>query len=235
VRALVDLIDHYRPGFADAIVPAEEENIQWLEELGGPLPGALLRFLRTMGGSPPKHLVPELHLGVDEIRLALMLAPWLKDERYLILTRHDGYDADIWMDRGTPTGSDDAMLVIAEPMETPDVPHRTPFAVGLEDFLYVEAFRAHRLSLFDHRARARTAPPADASVVGRALALPEQLGFSRLAAHLTSGLYERGDAAVIVRRAPFDAEIDVYIACEEAAGLGPILDACGAMPGWKIL
>ncbi len=148
MQALVDLVESYCPGFADTVVPAEERRIQSLERLGGPLPGALLRFLRTMGGSPPRFLVRSLRLGVDPIRRALISSEWLKDERYLFFTIDDEGDTYLWLDRATPTPPDDALVVISAPMDSPSsaAPPREPYAVGLEDFLYVEALFASAAS-----------------------------------------------------------------------------------------
>ena len=38
MRALVEFIEQYRPGFSDEIVPASEIDIELLEGLAGPLP-----------------------------------------------------------------------------------------------------------------------------------------------------------------------------------------------------
>lgn len=231
MEALVKLIDRFSPGFADAVVPADERRIASLERLAGPLPGVLLRFLRTMGGSPPRLLVDELYLGVDPMRRALIAAEWLKDDRYLILTKWDAADAMIWIDRAAPTPPDDAMLVSSAWMDTPEPRPKSPLAVGLEDLLYVKGFRGHRLALFDSHASVRCEAPATGEVTG-ALAVPLALGFERLAPDQVSGLFERGDAAIVVRRAPRDAVIDVHIAADDADVLAPLVDAFASRPGW---
>lgn len=230
---LVALIDQYRPGFADAVVPAEERRIESLERLAGALPGALRRFLQTMGGSPPRLLVDSLYLGVDPMRRALLMVDSLKDERYLIVSKYDEHDALIWMDRAAPTPPDDAMLVPSPAVYTPNKLPRTPFAVGLEDHLYVEGFRCHRLSLCLHHAFVECRRDLDTVAVQRALALPLALGFDRLAPSQTSGLFERGDAAIIVRRAPFDASIHVHIAADDPEALQPLVEAFAGQPGWE--
>jgi hypothetical protein len=232
VQALVTLIERYRPGFADEVRPADERRIQSLAQLAGPLPGALLRFLRTMGGSPPRLLVDALFLGVDPMRRALLSADWLKDDRYLILTKWDAVDAMIWIDRATPTPPDDAMLVSSPWMDTPEPQPKTPHAWGLEDLLYVEAFRGHRLAMFDHHAALATTDTPDAAQLADALARPLGLDFERLAPTLTSGLFDRGDAAIIVRRAPRDAALHVHIAAETPETLAPLVDAFAGRPGW---
>jgi hypothetical protein len=233
VQALVDLIERFEPGFAEDITPADDKRIASLERLGGPLPGALRRFLRTMGGAPPRKLVDVLYLNVDFMRRALLNAEWLKDERYLILSRHEAFDAHVWLDRAAPSGADDCLVVISPCMEMPGPPPpRTPFAIGLEDYLSMEAFRQHRLGLFEHHSFAMHVEAPDELTVQRALALPLSLGCERVAATVPSGLFERGDAAVIVRRAPGDSRLDVHIAAESVEAVGAILDAYLTQPNW---
>ncbi len=62
--------------------------------------------------------------------------------------------------------------------------------------------------------------------------MPRQLGFERLAPHLTSGLFERGDAAILVRRAPDDARVDVHLAAEKEKVLDAAVAAYLADPAW---
>jgi len=51
MKAFVEFIEKYRPGFSQEIAPADEIKIEVLEDYAGPLPGAYRRFLEIMGES----------------------------------------------------------------------------------------------------------------------------------------------------------------------------------------
>jgi hypothetical protein len=234
MQALIDLLRAYQPDLADAIAPAEASDIRGLTRLAGPLPGALVRFLRTMGGTPARLLVPSMYLGVDAMRGALLAAAWLQDPRYLIFTSHEEYDAYLWLDRSSPSPPDDVMVVISPPVESPTAPRRwSPFAVGLEDLLYVETFREHRLGLFDHRAHLACTIPGDAKAIQHGFDVPAQFGLRRLAPHLASGLFERGDAALVVRRGPQDRSLHVHLGADDPEQLATIVASYLSQPSWK--
>jgi hypothetical protein len=112
MRALVEFIEQYRPGFSQEVVPADEIDIARLEKHAGPLPGAYRRFLRTMGASMGGLELAEANFSIRGKIGTYLVMDWLRRERYLRVAQDEGLAAwDYFLDRSRPHGADDCMLV----------------------------------------------------------------------------------------------------------------------------
>ncbi len=112
MNVLVDFIERYRPGFSAEIIPADSISIALLEKRAGPLPGAYVRFLRTMGQSMGGADIGDAYFGIDGNIGTYRAMPWLKRERYLLVAGDEGLSEwDYFMDRARPHGEDDCMVV----------------------------------------------------------------------------------------------------------------------------
>jgi len=203
MRALVELIEKYRPGYADTIVPAEDEEIEILDQRFGPLPGAYQRFLRTMGSSMGEFQVDEASFDVDGVLSTYRALRWLKRDRYLLVANDDSLtsDWDYFLDRTVPHARDDARVVRIrqDPDFDPDK-HMLCFA-GLEEMLYYNAYATIRLPLLAYKiglTRPSNEDRARNCRVEVACALAEELKFKRIPPATRCALYERGDAAILL-------------------------------------
>src|SRR5690242_16049476 len=152
MRALVEFIEKYRPGFSKEIVPADEPEIGLLERLAGPLPGAYRRFLQTMGESMGDLELAEANFSISGKIRAYIAMDWLQRGRYIRVAQDEGLDGwDYFLDRSSPHGADDCMLVrrLLSKNYPPEGSH--PKHVGLAEFLYYEAFKELRLPLLPYR------------------------------------------------------------------------------------
>jgi len=152
MRALVEFIEQYRPGFSKEIMPANEIRIAVLEDLAGPLPGAYRRFLQTMGESMGDLELAEANFSISGITGVYIAMDWLRLGRYIRVAEDEGLDGwDYFLDRSSPHGADDCMLVRRQLSKNYPPEGSHPKHVGLEEFLYYEAFKALRLPLLPHR------------------------------------------------------------------------------------
>lgn len=206
MQALVELIEKYRPGFSEEIVPADELDIALLEEHAGPLPGAYLRFLQTMGTSTGEFVFAEASFSIDGTIMTYQAKPWLRQGRFINVAGDNGIsDWDYFLDRSKPHGADDCMLVRMPLVESFPPEAGRPEHAGLEEFLYYEAFKALRMPLLPHRREFSSSEGPGASAQYRAdlvTALAEEKGFERIAPTQRCALYERGDAGLLLYQHP---------------------------------
>ncbi len=219
MRALVELIDKYRPGFAATVVPAEEEEVELLDERVGPLPGAYQRFLRTMGSSMGDFQVDEASFTADGVLSTYRAMKWLKRDRYLLVAIDDSLtsDWDYFLDRNFPHARDDARVVRIrqDPSFDPDQ-HMLCYA-GLEEFLYYKAYATVRLPLLAYKVRlTQDDDRAQSCRADVTCALAEELKFKRIPPATRCALYERGDAALLLYQHPVGPGFSFELAGDDA-------------------
>ncbi len=225
MKALVSLLETYRPGISATFKPADESDIELLEETAGPLPGAYLRFLRMMGSG-----TGDLELDDGQADLGSMenswsvydILDWLKDakhSRYLYIGQDNSpNNMDYFLDRAAPQGKDDCMVVRMPLIDSFDPEHRDRAHASLEEFLFHEAFRTIRLPLLAHHRRFRqpyhTRRPqhCQASAVS---ALAEEQGFRRIPPATRCALYERDNAALLLSQRLEDEEFEFLLSGDE--------------------
>src|SRR3954451_19164934 len=154
MRALVKLIDRYRPGFADAVQPARADLIEELEQLAGPLTGAYQRFLATMGSDMADFAPLGADFDAEDRLLNYQLNDALQGSTPLLVAAGGPLEpgGNLFLDRSEPYGEDDCLLVVVPRGYPLRLVERTPLHIGLEEFLYVEAYRDIRLPLLPARA-----------------------------------------------------------------------------------
>ncbi|WP_254626336.1 hypothetical protein [Myxococcus sp. CA039A] len=219
MKALVELIEKYRPGFAREIEPADEVDIELLEEHAGALPGAYLRFLQTMGSRMGGLELAEADLSIDGKILTYQTLSWLRHGRCLLVAGDNGPAGwDYFLDRAKPHGGDDCLLV-RMPLEknlSPDTAHLAH--VGLEEFLYYEAFKAVRLSALPYR-RVFTSPDAPNSAPryrsDLVSTLADEHDFKRIPPTERCALYDRDDACLLLYRHPAAPMFSLSLGCED--------------------
>lgn len=220
MRALVELIEQYRPGFSKEIVPADEVDIAVLERLAGPLPGAYRRFLQTMGESMGDLELADANFSISGKISAYIAMDWMRGGRYVRVAQDEGPDGwDYFLDRLFPHGTDDCMLVrrLLSENYPPEGSH--PEHVGLEEFLYYEVFKVLRLPLLPHRRNVSSPEEPGAAVRYRSdivSALAEEKGFKRIPPAEHCALYERGDAALLLYRHPTKPTFSFSLGCEDS-------------------
>ncbi|WP_342376227.1 hypothetical protein NVS55_33850 [Myxococcus stipitatus] len=237
MQALVDFIEEYRPGFSEEIVPADEVEIALLEEYAGPLPGAYRRFLRTMGASLGAFSFDEASLSVDGTLMTYQVKPWLRDGRFISIAGDNGLsDWDYFLDLSRPYGADDCMLV-RMPLEEGFPPDACrPVHVGLEEFLFYEAFKALRLPLlpqlweFTSLENPNGVAGTQADLVST---LAEEEGFERISPTRHCALYERGDAGLLLYRHPTAQSLSFTLGCEEPTEMERLAQKFEARTGLK--
>lgn len=220
MRALVELIELYRPGFAATVQGATEDAIEDLEDLMGPLPGAYRRFLQTMGAAMGDFSAMGADFDMEACRSIVLVKPWICDERYLYIA-YDGALSgwDFYMDRDAPSGADDCMVVRMPLSWREDPTRRRPVFSGLEELLYVEAYWNIRLPLFAHRSelmRPITGEAMHGCEAAAVCAEIEALGFVRVPPASPSALYERRDAALALYQVPDAPGFSLVLGCDEA-------------------
>lgn len=219
MRALVEFIEQYRPGFSQEIVPADELDIAVLEDLAGPLPGAYRRFLQTMGESMGALELAGATFSISGAINTYIAMRWLRGGRYIHVAQDEGLVGwDCFLDRLSPHGADDCMLVrrLLSENYPPEGSH--PEHVGLEEFLYYEAFKALRLSVLPYRRNFSS--PEDPGAAARyrsdiVSALAEETGFKRIPPAEHCALYERGDSALLLYRHPTAPAFSFSLGCED--------------------
>jgi len=221
VRALVELIEKYRPGFAATVVPAEEEEVELLDERVGPLPGAYQRFLHTMGSSMGDFHIDEGSFSADAILSTYGAMEWLVRNRYL-LVGVDGSltsDWDYFLDRNFLHARDDARVVRIRQDPACDPDGHMLCHAGLEEMLYYEAYATIRLPLLAYKVglrRPRNEARAQNCRAEVACALAEELKFKRVPPATRCALYERGDAAILLYQHPVEPAFSLEIAGDDA-------------------
>ncbi len=225
MKDLVALIDRYQPGYASTVEPASSIELEDLEEAAGPLPGAYVRFLKTMGRSVGALRVHDAHFNVAEVLMAYQLAPWVIRDQYLFIAGdRSPANAPYFLDRSAPSGDDDCLVVmmLGHQRERCDVLH-----VGLEEFLYVEAYRSMRLPRLGPSVGLAPVPLTNdpLATAERAGALAEGLGFKRIGPARRSALYERGDAAMVLYRHPHQEAFSFRLAAAEPPELERLVAA----------
>lgn len=210
MQALVQLIDRYRPGFADDVKPAPADVVDELSKLAGPLPGAYRRFLATMGGSMGEFEPLGGNFDVyDRVMNYQLDSGCLAGSTHLLIAAGDVLEpgGDLFLDRSEPYGKDDCLLVIADCGPSGDrlnLEARKPIHAGLEECLYVEAYRDFRLPLLTLCAECAlaTGVKPSAAISEQVLRTAKNLGFSRVPPATRSVILERGDAAMVFYRDP---------------------------------
>jgi hypothetical protein len=237
MKALVEFIEKYRPGFSEEIVPADEIDIALLEEDAGPLPGAYRRFLQTMGASMGDLQLAEADFSVLGNIATYQTMGWLRHGRYIYVAGDDGLAGwDYFLDRSRPHGADDCMLV-RMPLDEkfpPEASH--PKYVGLEEFLYYEAFKELRLPLLAHRwdFSSPEAPGAAARYRPDLVsAMAEEKGFQRIPPAEYCALYERGNAALLLYRHPTAPTFSFSLGCDDPAEMERLAREFEARTGLK--
>ena len=228
MRALVELIDHYQPGFAERVRPASADTIEALEELAGPLPGAYRRFLDTMGGDMGGFSPLDADFDVVDRLVNYQVNASLKDLPYLIIAGGAPLEpgGSLFMDRSTPYAVDDCQIAVAPYAHELTMDDFSPFHAGLEELLYLEAYRSVRLPLFKGRIEVAIDPDAarDAAVVEEVLTRARETGFERVPPARRSALLERGDAAMALYRHPSSNACSFRIGAAEPTELRHLTD-----------
>jgi hypothetical protein len=222
MKALVEFIEQYRPGFSEEVVPADEIDIARLEKHAGPLPGAYRRFLQTMGASMGDLELAEANFSIRGNIGTYVVMDWLRNERYrryLCVAGDEGLAGwDYFLDRSMPHGADDCMLV-RMPLDENFPPEASrPKHAGLEEFLYYEAFKELRLPLLPYRRDFSSPEDPGAAVRYRSplvSALAEEKGFKRIPPAERCALYERGDAGLLLYQHPIASTFSFSLGCED--------------------
>ena len=233
---LVSLVEFYHSGLSKKVSPATEGAIRSLEHLAGPLPGAYLRLLRTLGGTPnPLHL-DNLDLSVDVALRARRAQKHLRrTARYTFLASElDDSEIDYWMDRDSPVGDDDCAIVLSRftvYVEAPVSPTYEPFAASLEDFLYFRVFADRVVPSFEHSQWGYLPEYHGPDEVDLALLVPLTLGFTRRPRPLHNAIFERDGAAIAIRRDP-DGFVGIYLAAHDKDELDALAAAFSDSSGY---
>lgn len=237
MRAFVEFVEKYRPGFFEEIVPAENIDIRILEKKAGPLPGAYRRFLETMGGSMGGLELAEASFSIDGTLGVYSAMPWLQRGRYIFLAGDNGLFSRHWfLDRLSPHGTDDCLVVRRVLAENNPPEASSPQYVGLEEFLYYEAFNELRLPQLPFRRKFSSPENADAAAryrSGVVTALAEEKGFKRIPPAEHCALYERGDAALLLYRHPAQPTFSFVVGCEDAGEMEQLAKDFEARMGLK--
>lgn len=221
MKAFVAFIEKYHPGFSREIEPADEIDIELLEEYAGPLPGAYRRFLQTMGASMGSLALAEASFSVAGTLATYQTMRWLRQGRFIYAAGDNGLAGwDYFLDRARPHGADDCMLV-RMPLEEEFSPEGcNPRYVGLEEFLYYEAFKTLRLPLLSHRWNFATPESPGAAAKYRADSvtdLAEEEGFRRIPPAVRCALYERDDAGLLLYQHPIEPVFSFALGCMDSA------------------
>jgi len=231
MKDLVALIEQYRPGFASGLAPATDQALGALLRRAGPIPGAYLRFLQTMGGKPNALQLESVHLGIHEALKAHLGRPLLRDARFMYLAHDRGDDVlEYWMDREAPVGEDDCVIVVGE-SESESAIVRKPFPASLEDFLHFHAFVDHVVPSFEHSQWGYLPRHHSPDAVGLALNVPLTIGFTRRARPLHNAIFQREGAAIAIRRDPHGF-VGIYLAAHDKDELGTLAAAFSAASGY---
>ena len=233
---LVSLVEEYHPGTSLRVEPATETEIRSLEDQAGPLPGAYLRLLRTLGGTTNPLQLRHIDLSIAvAIRLRDATEHLGKNVRYTFLAAElDESEITYWMDRDSPVGEDDCAIVLSRftvYAEEPASPTYEPFAASLEDFLYFRVFADRVVPSFEHSQWGYLPEYHGPDEVDLALLVPLTLGFTRRARPLHNAIFERDGAAIAIRRDP-DGFVGIYLAAHDKDELDALAAAFSASSGY---
>jgi hypothetical protein len=237
MKDLVSLVEHYSPHFSKGVQPATEDAIRSLEYLAGPLPGAYLRLLRTLGGSPNPLQLNNLDLS---IQVALRLRSAKKHLRFT--TRYTFFAAELDDIRRSSTGwtvTHPSVMTTARSCcpdftvyaEEPASPTYEPCAASLEDFLYFRVFADRVVPSFEHSQWGYLPEYHGPDEVDLALLVPLTLGFTRRPRPLHNAIFERDGAAIAIRRDP-DGFVGIYLAAHDKDELDALAAAFSASSGY---
>ena len=166
MKTFFEFVEKYRPGISQGIVPADETEIEVLEDYAGSLPGAYRRLLETMGASQGELELAEASFSISEATGVYIAMPELQRGRYIFFAGDNGLSSRHWfLDSLSPHGSDDCMVVRRVLAENIPPEASSPQYVGLEEFLYYEAFKELRLPQLPFRRKFST--PDDAAAAAR--------------------------------------------------------------------
>lgn len=229
---LIALMERYRPGVGATLRPTPEADIARITALAGPLPGAYLRFLQTMGASTGDLEIDRGNAALSSTNIWYVheSKTWLRGSRYLYIGQDNDLSAyDYFLDRKAPHADDDCGVVrmpLQYDVEEHDV--RRVHA-GLEEMLYYEAFYQLRLSQFAHQRGFdqlhRGPEPARWQSPALIFSLAEDLGFRRIPPATRSALYERGDAALLLYQTPDVPAFSFIVAADDASEMGRMTEA----------
>jgi hypothetical protein len=222
MKRLVEFVEKYRPGFSQEIIPADKFDIVILEKHAGPIPGVYRCFLETMGESMGDLELAEASFSIEGVLGAYSLS-WLQGGRYIYFAGDNGLSSRHWfLDRLSPRGTDDCLVVRRVLAENNPPEASSPQHVGLEEFLYYEAFKELRMPQLPFRRRFSS--PENTNTVARyrsevVSTLAEDKGFKRIPPAEHCALYERGDAALLLYRHPTQPTFSFILGCEDSAEL----------------
>lgn len=218
MKDLVDLIERFRPGYGGTVEPASDFDIEDYEAEAGALPGAYRRFLQTMGRSIGDFNVHDVDFDVGNLVITYQVAPWIQRDQFLLIGSDRGPTGTrYFLDRGAIYGKDDCMVVTSLRHPTLPVDPLDQLHAGLEEFLYVEAYRTIRLPLFAQQAELAPTPLVTdpRATAANVCAVAERLGFERVPPAQRCALYERGDAALVLYRRPTSDAFSFRIGAKE--------------------
>ncbi|WP_228565561.1 hypothetical protein [Myxococcus sp. AB036A] len=223
MKSFIEFVERYRPNFSKEVVPAGRFDIMALEEKAGPLPGVYRHFLETMGATMGDLELADASFSIDGVRSVYNAMPGLRHGRYIPMAGDNGPSSFDWfLDRSNPHGADDCLVVRRALEENYPPEASSPQYVGLEEFLYYEAFKELRLPQLPFRRKFSSPDDADAAVRYRSdmvTALAEEKGFKRIPPAEHCALYERGDAALLLYRHPTQPTFSFILGCEDSAEL----------------
>jgi len=233
--AFVEFVAQYRPEFKDEIVAADEAEIDLLESLAGPLPGAYRLFLSTMGESMGDFEPCEAFFEIGGTIGTYNHAPWLKHRQYVLVAGDLGLtDWYYFMDRTRPHGADDCMIVRMPIDEGFPTEKSEPTFASLEEFLYYGAFESLRMSELKKRLHFEldtfNPKPLTAPAEG-VCALAEEHGFRRVAPTPRCALYDRGEAALLLHQHPIEPIYSFRIHCDDSDELTRLKSAFEDLTG----
>lgn len=234
MQDLVKLLEKYESGISVTFVPTPKSEIARIEAAAGPLPGAYVRFLATMGTSTGDFQIGH---GAADLRSRDIWEmpdqlPWLAGTPYLYIGQDNGPDGlDYFLDRSKPHGRDDCM-VVQMPLEGGEM--KCLVHAGLEEMLYYEAYAGVRLPLLPHRLGFRSSAADGASrgpTPESICAMAERLGFQRVPPATRCALYERGDAALLLYQNPELPAFRFTLAASDQAELDRLAQAFSNQAG----
>lgn len=208
---LLELLEHYSPGYRHQIEGTDEWELDKLEEIfGRPLPRFYREFAQVMGqdGGPLLAHVNAYQPRWDVGQIYRVLPDSeLPPRRFLFIFGDPSVDGQhYWLDLEAPSEEGDSQVVRMPFGHDSWKTKLSPLHVSLREMLFVWAMSQVHLPSFPQRAqyslRSRDLAPAgfrDAEDLARIL---ERLGFTRLPYPRRCMLFERADAGILLYRRP---------------------------------
>lgn len=229
MKELVELIERYRPGFAEAIQPASDTDIELLEESAGELPGAYLRFLRTMGADMANFRPLRADFNLEDRLMNYRFdGHYTADAPLLIIASGSGLEpgGSVCLNRLENFQDDDCTVVVLPEEKPPQPSEAQALHAGLEEMLYVEAYSQFRLPLLHGPVQlaARSDEEPDESTVRQVLDTLERIGFRRVPPCQRCALFERDDAAGVLYRHPESNQFSLRLGAQEGPEVLRIAD-----------